>query len=117
MFRITLNRVHDKVNVREMGESLILRVDGDPIQMTIGLNRVQKELQALNAAEEKTMEDALPVARMFSEVIFGKTQTEKLVELYNGDAACVISVCGQYLTKRLAKRIVRAQKRHKNETV
>ena len=115
MFHITLNRVHDKVNVREMGESLLLRVDGDPIQMTIGLNRAQKELQTLNVAEEKTMEDALPVARMFAEVIFGKAQTEKLVDLYNGDAACVISVCGQYLMKRLAKRIVRAQKRQKRK--
>ena len=113
MFRITLNRVHDRVKVTESGESLILRVDGDPIQMTIGLNRAQKELQALNAAEEKTMEDALPVARMFAEVIFGKAQTEKLVDLYNGDAACVISVCGQYLTKRLAKLIVKAQKRQR----
>lgn len=113
MFRITLNRVHDRVKVTENGESLILRVDGDPTQMTIGLNRAQKELQALNDAEEKTEEEALNAARVFAEVIFRKEQAEKLCEFYNGDAACVISVCGQYLTKRLAKLIVKAQKRQR----
>lgn len=115
MFHITLKRVHDTVKVTEGGESLILRVDGDPIQMTVGLNRAQKELQALNEIDDKTMEEVLPVACTFAGVIFGKEQAGKLAEFYNGDAACVINVCGQYLTKRLAKLIVRAQKRQKRK--
>jgi len=113
MFHITLKRVHDTVKVMEGGESLILRVDGDPIQMTVGLNRAQKELQALNEMDDKTMEEVLPAARSFAGVIFGKEQAEKLAEFYNGDAACVISVCGQYLEKRLAGLIVKAQKKQR----
>lgn len=115
MFRVSLGRVHERVKVKEGGESLILRVDGDPIQMTIGLNRAREQLQALT--DEKNEEKALAAARSFAEVFFGKKQTEQLIEFYNENAACVISVCGQVFEKRLVKKIIKAQKRRKNETV
>ena len=44
MFKITLNRIHDKVRITEGDEHLELRVDGDPMRMVAGLNEAQRRL-------------------------------------------------------------------------
>lgn len=108
-YTISLNRVHDTVRIREGGEALELRVDADPMRMVAGLNTAQKMLRELDAdaADEK----ARDAARYFAGVIFGEEQAEKLWEFYRGDGACVVSVCGQYFTRRLHRLIERAQKR------
>ena len=110
MFRVSLGRVHELVRVKEGTERLILRVDGDPIQMTVGLNKAREALQTLNGEND---EEALEAARMFAEVFFGKKQTDLLFGLYNDNPACVISVCGKVFEKRLIKKIIKAQTRQK----
>ena len=110
MFRVSLGRVHELVRVKEGTERLLLRVDGDPIQMTIGLNKAREVLQTLNGENDK---EALEAARMFAEVFFGKKQTDLLLGLYNDNPACVISVCGKVFEKRLIRKIIKAQKRQK----
>lgn len=112
MFRVSLGRVHELVRIKEGTERLLLRVDGDPIQMTIGLNKARELLQTLT---DENDEEALAAARMFAEVFFGKKQTELLIGFYNDNPACVISVCGKIFEKRLIKKIIKAQKRQKRK--
>lgn len=108
-FRVTLNRVHDKVRISEGGESLMLVVDADPMRMVAGLGQAQKLMQALTGeSTEKEQKDA---ALYFAGVIFGREQAEKLLEFYHGDSGCVVNVCGKYFAGRLGKLITRAQKK------
>lgn len=110
-FRLSMNRVHDRVKISEGGETLDLRVDGDPMRMVAGLSQAQKRLQALtNDSTETEQHDA---AMNFAGAIFGKEQAETLMEFYRNDAGCVINVCGRYFQERLGKIITKAQKKSK----
>ena len=111
MFKISLNRVHDKVEIKEGDEKIMLRVDSDPMRMVAGLSQAQKMLQELN--KDSSDEETDKAALFFASVIFGKEQAETLVAFYHNDAACVINVCGQYFSKRLGKLITNAQKKMK----
>ena len=111
MFKISLNRVHDKVEIKEGDEKIMLRVDSDPMRMVAGLSQAQKMLQELN--KDSSDEETDKAALFFATVIFGKEQAETLVAFYHNDAACVINVCGQYFSKRLGKLITNAQKKMK----
>lgn len=111
MFKISLNRVHDKVEIKEGDEKIMLHVDSDPMRMVAGLSQAQKMLQELN--KDSSDEETDKAARYFATVIFGKEQAETLVAFYHNDAACVINVCGQYFSKRLGKLITNAQKKMK----
>lgn len=111
MFKISLNRVHDKVEIKEGDEKIMLRVDSDPMRMVAGLSQAQKMLQELN--KDSSDEETDKAAQYFATVIFGKEQAETLVAFYHNDAACVINVCGQYFSKRLGKLITNAQKKMK----
>lgn len=110
-FEISLHRVHDRVNIREGGESLALQVDADPMRMVAGLTQAQKMMQGLT--EESTEDQQRDTALYFAGVIFGKEQAESLLAFYHNDAACVINVCGQYFSARLGKLISKAQKKQK----
>jgi stress response protein SCP2 len=111
MFKISLNRVHDKVEIKEGDEKIMLHVDSDPMRMVAGLSQAQKMLQELN--KDSSDEETDKAAQYFATVIFGKEQAETLVAFYHNDAACVINVCGQYFSKRLGKLITNAQKKMK----
>ena len=111
MFNISMNRVHDTVKINEGSESLILKVDGDPMRMVAGLSQAQKKLQALN--NESTDEETKNAALYFANVIFGKEQAEMLLDFYHNDAGCMISLCGKYFSGRLSSLIVKAQKKQK----
>ena len=108
-FKITMNRVHDTVWIVEGYENLTLKVDEDPMRMTAGITESVRLMKTLD--EKSTEEDSRNVALFFARVVFGKEQAEKLLEFYHNDAACVLSVCGQYTEKRLSKLIVKAQKK------
>ena len=104
---ITLHRVHDTVRVREGGETLTLRVDGDAMRMVAGMNDAQARLKTLTST---TPQDAQrEIALFFASVIFGDQQAEALFDFYRNDAICVISVCGRYFNDRLARLIKKAQ--------
>ena len=109
MFEISLNRIHDKVKIKEGDESLVLKVDADPLRMVAGCMQAQKVLQAIddNSSEEQRRNAAM----YFAEVIFGPKQAEELRDFYHNDTACLINVCGKYFSERLSKLIDKAQRK------
>ena len=109
MYKLSLNRVHDSIQITEGDDKLSLHVDGDPMRMVAGLAQAQKMLQAIN--NDSPEEETIKAARYFATVIFGEAQAQQLVEFYHNDAGCVISVCGKYFEERLGKKITKAQKR------
>lgn len=111
MYRISLNRIHDRVRITEGDERLDLRVDADPMRMVAGLNEAQRRLKSIT--EETGEKERNDIAVYFAGVIFGADQAAQLLEFYHDDAACVINVCGRYFSERLAKLIEKAQKRAK----
>ena len=108
---ISLGHVHDRITVREGDESIVLRVDEDARKMIRGLNEAQRRMNGVKG--ESTEEEQREVAEFFAGVIFGTEQAAALMDLYNGDAASVIEVCGRYFSERLAGKIAKAQKRLK----
>lgn len=108
-YKLSLNRVRDKLKVVESGEELLLTVDADAARLVAGLTKAQNYMKSLtndSAEEEKT-----EAARLFSEAIFGKAQTDKLLAFYGGDPLCVIDICGRYFSERLSDKITKAQKK------
>ena len=103
---ITLNRVHDTICVREGDERLTLKVDGDAMRMTAGLNAAAERIKGSNTDEE--MREA---TLFFAGVIFGDEQAQKLMAFYLDDSTCVINICARYFSRRLAKKIEKAQKK------
>ncbi len=107
-YKITLNRVHDRITVREGTEELTLAVDGDAMRMVAGLEQAKKMLIGLAEAPD---EERAKAAQYFAGVIFGEEQAARLVEFYRGDALCVINLCGRYFKDRLGDLITKAQKK------
>ena len=110
-YEVTLNRVHDTVTIKEGNEKLTLTVNGDAMRMVAGFNKAQQKMIALN--DDSSEEQIKEAAEYFSAVIFGKEQTEKLMQFYANDPGCVISVCGRYFRERLAGKIAKVQKKMK----
>jgi hypothetical protein len=110
-YTMTLNRVHDKINLREGDEVLPLIVDGDSMRMVAGLGKAQAKL--LELKDDSTDDEVKDAAEYFAAVIFGKEQAKKIMEFYADDPGCVISVCGQYFKDRLAGKISKIQKKIK----
>ena len=111
MYRITLNRIHDRVRISEGDERLDLRVDDDPRRMMRGLTEAQRQMRGITV--EATPERMRDMAMLFAGTIFGADQAAQLLEFYAGDASSVIDVCGRYFSERLSKLIAKAQKRMK----
>ena len=110
-YKLTLNRVYDNIVIKEAGEKLYLTVNGDAMRMVAGLNRAQAKLLELkDDSDDETVKEA---AEYFASVIFGNEQAKKLMDFYADDPGCVIAVCGQYFSKRLAGKIAKAQKKVK----
>lgn len=109
---ISLNRVHHTVYVNENGEKLKLVVNADPMRLVSGLTKAQAKLaEMVKDNREPEQEEMKEAAEYFAAVLFGKEQTEKLLDFYAGDAACVINVCGQIFRTQLADKITKAQKK------
>ena len=108
-YKMTLNRVHDTVVIREGGERLTLRVDADPLRLSAGLIQAQKQLEKWG--EKTTAKQQREFAQFFAGVIFGDEQAKKLMEFYRNNPGCVVNVCGQYFSKRLRGLIEKAQRR------
>lgn len=109
MYKLTLGRVHDLLELREGQERLFLRVDADPAELVRLINGLEHKLSAINADNAET--EGAKVGREFCEAIFGKDQTGKIFTLYNNDGAAVLGLCTKYFTERLWKKITKAQKR------
>lgn len=110
-YEMTLNRVHDKVTIKEGGEKITLTVNGDAMRMVAGLNKAQARMKEIT--ENTPDAEVKEVAQYFAAVIFGTEQAAQLMAFYADDPACVISVCGQYFKDRLAGKITAVQKKAK----
>ena len=110
MFRISTNRVHDKVRVTEGTRTLDLFVDIDPYTFVPELKAAQDRLAAVEAATDDTIPQVLQAATGFAAAIFGRQQAGKLLAFYGNHAAPAISICTRYLTRRLVNKIKRAQR-------
>lgn len=110
-YKLTLNRVHDTVTIKEGNEKLTLTVNGDAMRMVAGFNKAQQKLVALT--DDSTEEQIREAAEYFAAVIFGHDQTTELMNFYANDPGCVISVCGKYFRERLAGKIAKVQKKIK----
>ena len=111
MFRLSLNRVHDRVKISEGAESIILLVDGDANRMVAGISEAVATLKTLK--DDSPEETKHGTALYFATVIFGKEQADRLMEFYRDDPVCVINLCGKYIGQRLGGLIAKAQKKAK----
>lgn len=109
-YKITLNRVHDLIEVREGTENLILRVDADAMDLVRTINSLEPRLNAIQDNGQAEQE-ADSIAREFCTAIFGKEQTEKLFDFYNYSGVAVLGIVGKYFSERLGKLITKAQKK------
>ena len=108
-YKLSLNRVRDRLKVIEGDEELLLTVNADAARMVTALTNAQKELKGLT--NDSTDEERTAVAKNFAAAIFGGEQADKLLDFYHGDALCVVDVCGRYFAQRLSKLISNVQKR------
>ena len=108
-YTITLNRVRDRITIKEGNESLVLAVDCDSTAIVTRIRNAQESIIKVSNGKS-TEEERNQAARQFSEAIFGKEQTDRLSAFYNDDLSCVVTICGMYFEKRLCKKITAAQK-------
>lgn len=111
MFTLSPDWVHETVKFKKGAVALKLTVDADSFRMVTALRQAQQELSGLT--DEATEEAQQAAALHFAAAIFGDEQARALLHFYHDDVACVINVCGQYFSKRLKKKIIRAQKKTK----
>ena len=107
-FDVYSGHVLDKVR---FDGKLILEVEGNAWKMLSDIEEARNAAQSLKA--DSTEEEKKAVAMRFATAIFGGKQAEMLYDFYNGDTGSVLGVCGQYISKRLIKRISSVQKKQK----
>lgn len=110
----TLNRVRDKITVKEGNEVLSLYVDCDAATIIIKLQKANKAL--LDIKPEADRETRIRAARELAVAMFGEEQAEQLFEFYHNDENCVVTICGMYFSdpvNGLNKKITKAQKKRK----
>lgn len=111
MFKISTNRVHDRVRIVEGASHLDLMVDADPRSIMIKLKAAQDALQAVSQATDDQSPVVQQAAKTFAAAIFGPAQAEKLLDFYANSGSAVISLCTKYLSTRLMRLVKTAQRR------
>ena len=105
---ITPYSVEDKATFRNVDKTLTLYVRSDAASLVTGLKKAQEKLKEINDESDEC--EQVNCARFFAMTLFGEEQGDKLIDFYN-DPLAVITVCGMYFQKRLAKKITKAQKK------
>ena len=100
--------VQDKVTFRNVDKTLTMYVRGDAASYVVGLKNAQDKLKEITDESDECQK--VNCARFFARTLFGEEQGDKLVDFY-GEPLAVITVCGMYFQKRLAKKITKAQKK------
>ncbi len=101
--------VSDKVRFRNLDKTITLTVRGSASSMILALKMAQERLSALT--DESTDTERQEAAHGFSTAIFGKDQTDRLMEFYGNDYLAVITACGTYFSERLSHILTKAQKK------
>lgn len=111
---LTLHRVRDHITIREGNDTISLTVDSDPNMLIRGVRTAQKTLQRL---QDEDLDDLKKIAaEQLSTAIFGDKQAKQLLDFYNGNYECVITICGMYFGDHkngLGKKITKAQKKNR----
>lgn len=105
---ITPYSVEDKATFRNVDKTITLYVRGDAASFVVGLKKAQDKLKELTDESDEC--ERVNCARFFARTLFGEEQGDKLVDFY-GEPLAVITVCGLYFKKSLAKKITKAQKK------
>ena len=100
--------VSDTVRFRNADKTITLSVRSDAPSLVLGLKRVQERLTGMDDNTEDS--ERIDAARFFARTLFGNEQGDRLVQFYKNDPLAVISACGMFFQKRLAKKITKAQK-------
>lgn len=100
--------VSDIVTFRNVDKTLTLYVRSSGSILVAGLKTAQAKLKELDESADECQQ--INAARFFAKTIFGEEQADKIIDFYN-DPLAVITVCGEYFQKRLAKKIAKAQKK------
>ena len=114
MRSLTLNRVRDKIVIREGDEVLPLYVDCDANTLMKRIQEANKGLEKVN--EQTGEEEQRRVALDLASAIFGEEQAEQLMAFYHDNSGCVVTICGMYFGDAkhgLGRKITKAQKRRK----
>ena len=101
--------ISDNVTFRNVDKTLNLSVRSDAPSIVLGLKKAQEKLTGMN--DDTDDSERIDAARFFARTLFGTDQGDALVQFYNEDALAIISACGMYFQKRLAKKITKAQKK------
>ena len=109
-YRLSMGRVHDLIEVREGTESLVLRVDADPVDIVRVITRLEPKMSSIQTNEDAKAE-AKEICKEFGSVIFGAKQTVRLFDFYNDNSFAVLSMISKYLSERLVDKVTKAQKR------
>ena len=107
----TLNRVRDSVTFREGKEEINLYVDSDAESLVSRLQKAQELL--LKIDDQSSIEDRKNAAETLANAVFGHEQTKRIFDFYHGDANCVVTICGMYVSDKkhgLIPKIVQVQK-------
>lgn len=87
----------------------MLRIDEDAMIIARRIKRVFDDVEKAKEDPEKLGTAAL----RFANAVFGKEQTDKLMEFYSGNPYAVMEFTGKYFTSRLSKKITKAQRHAK----
>lgn len=111
---LSLNRVRDKVTIREGKETITLYVDSDANVLIHGIRNANEKLEKLQKSESE--DEKIAAAMAMARAMFGVEQADKLLDFYHGNYGCVITICGMYFGDKrygLGKKITKAQKRNR----
>ena len=101
--------ISDTVRFRNADQTICLTVRSDAPSLVLGMKRVGEKLTGMDDNTEDS--ERVEAARFFAQTLFGSDQGDSLVQFYHEDALAIISACGMYFQKRLAKKITKAQKK------
>lgn len=101
--------ISDNITFRNVDKTINLSVRSDAPSIVLGLKKAQEKLTGLN--DDADNSERIDAARFFARTLFGTDQGDSLVQFYNEDPLAIISACGQYFQRTLAKKITKAQKK------
>ena len=103
--------IRDKLRFRDGDGYIDLDVCADPAELVMALAQAQNALKGISA--QTPIETVRGAAISMAGAVFGSEQADKLMAFYENDPWYVLRLCGEYFSRRLRKKLSKAQKRIK----
>lgn len=100
--------IRDKIRFRDGDGYIDLDVCADPAELVMALAQAQDALKGITA--QTPVETVRGAAQRMAGAVFGDAQAEKLMAFYQDDPWFVLRLCGEYFSRRLRKKLSKAQK-------